>query len=65
MSDLNDDTPLMAGSASPASGSNADENECPVATLWLSDPVSRSGWSMRHVWRKEEKKPERRAGFRK
>ncbi len=59
-----DDAVMLPGRASSASGSDADDTECPLATLWLSDPMSRTGWSMRHVWRKEDKKPERRAGFR-
>ena len=63
MSDLHDDTPLMSGSATTASGA-ADDSECPLATLWLPDPDAWRGWSMRHVWRKDDKKPERRLGFR-
>ncbi len=57
-----DEITLMPGSATGASGSD-DQDECPIATLWLADPVSRSGWFMRHVWRKDEPKP-RHVGFR-
>lgn len=54
---------FSTGSATLATGQDDDAETCPVATLWLSDPLSRSGWSMRHVWRKDEKKPARRMGF--
>lgn len=57
-----DDITLPVGSASGASGSS-DDDECPIATLWLCNPESRTGWSMRHVWRKDEPKP-REFGFR-
>lgn len=53
---------LGMGSATPGS-SDADDDEYPVATLWLPDPETRRGWGMRHVWR-EKPKTERSLGFR-
>ena len=55
------DTTPITGTATPATSD--DDDEYPVGTLWLPDPVSRSGWSMRHVWRKEPPK-DRHIGFR-
>lgn len=58
-----DEITLTTGSATGASGSSDDDRECPVATLWLPDPEYMSGWSMRHVWRKDEPK-HRQVGLR-
>ena len=59
-----DDAVMMPGSATPVGKDEQDDQECPIATLWLADPSSRSGWSMRHVWRKPDPKSKRQAGFR-
>lgn len=53
------DTTPVHGAVHPATGGP----EYMASTLWLPDPESRSGWSMRHVWR-DEPEPERRYGFR-
>ena len=53
--------PLTVGSASAAADDRQDAAPAyPVATLWLPDPGTPSGWSMRHVWRPEPPRPERR-----
>jgi hypothetical protein len=58
-----DEITLTTGSVSGASGSSDDNRECPIATLWLPDPETWRGWSMRHVWKKDDPKP-RHFGFR-
>lgn len=59
--DWQEETPLTVGSASGASGDDDDEH--PVAVLWLPDPEQRSGWRYKSIWPRQEKKPARRCGF--
>lgn len=58
-----DEDEIPLGSATGASGSSDNDREFPIATLWLPDPEYWSGWSVRHVWRKDDPKP-RQVGFR-
>lgn len=43
------DTTPMTGSATPVHNGD-DDDDLIAGTLWLPDPESRRGWSMRHVW---------------
>lgn len=64
MSDCDDDEvrPVI-GDATPAHDDDDDDDAPPLATFWLPDPTSRSGWGMRHVWKKADDKPKRGIGF--
>ena len=54
--------PLPVGSTQPAQGSEDDDR--PVAVLYLPNPEYQHGWQSHFVYRDKPKPPKRLAGFR-
>lgn len=55
--------PLPFGALHDVQVSTDDDDERPVAALYLPNPQMPRGWETYHVWREKPKAEKRRVGF--